>query len=80
MPSLQRKVVSVADTQKITQAMKMVSSTELNRVQDGIFYTPGHYADQLREVLGKLSEGMNRASHPHSFSITSGVTGMRPDF
>jgi F0F1-type ATP synthase gamma subunit len=40
MPSLQRKVVPVADTQKITQAMKMGSSTKLKRVQDRIFFRP----------------------------------------
>ena len=66
MPSLQsvrRKIESVKKTQKITKAMKMVSAAKLKRAQDRIL-AARPYAHQLREVMGNLSERVNRASHP----------------
>ncbi|WNM58994.1 ATP synthase F1 subunit gamma [Candidatus Nitrospira allomarina] len=66
MPSLQslrRKIASVKNTQKITKAMKMVSAAKLKRAQDRIL-AARPYAHQLREVMGHLSERVNRASHP----------------
>jgi F-type H+-transporting ATPase subunit gamma len=66
MPSLQslrRKIASVKNTQKITKAMKMVAAAKLKRAQDRIL-TARPYAHQLREVMGNLSERVNRASHP----------------
>ncbi|HBP90068.1 MAG TPA: ATP synthase F1 subunit gamma [Nitrospirales bacterium] len=66
MPSLQslrRKISSVKNTQKITKAMKMVSAAKLKRAQDRIL-AARPYAHQLREVMGHLSERVNRASHP----------------
>jgi F-type H+-transporting ATPase subunit gamma len=66
MPSLQslrRKIASVKNTQKITKAMKMVSAAKLKRAQDRIL-AARPYAHQLREVMGNLSERVNRASHP----------------
>jgi F-type H+-transporting ATPase subunit gamma len=66
MPSLQslrRKIASVKNTQKITKAMKMVSAAKLKRAQDRIL-AARPYAHQLRDVMGNLSERVNRASHP----------------
>ncbi len=66
MPSLQslrRKIASVKNTQKITKAMKMVAAAKLKRAQDRILKARP-YAHQLREVMGNLSQRVNRASHP----------------
>jgi F-type H+-transporting ATPase subunit gamma len=66
MPSLQslrRKISSVKNTQKITKAMKMVSAAKLKRAQDRIL-AARPYAHQLREVMGNLSDRVNRSSHP----------------
>jgi len=66
MPSLQslrRKIASVKNTQKITKAMKMVAASKLKRAQNRIL-AARPYAHQLREVMGNLSQRVNRASHP----------------
>jgi F-type H+-transporting ATPase subunit gamma len=66
MPSLQslrRKITSVKNTQKITKAMKMVAASKLKRAQNRIL-AARPYAHQLREVMGNLSQRVNRASHP----------------
>jgi F-type H+-transporting ATPase subunit gamma len=66
MPSLQslrRKIASVKNTQKITKAMKMVSAAKLKRAQDRIL-AARPYAHQLRDVMGNLSQRVNRSSHP----------------
>ena len=66
MPSLQslrRKIVSVKNTQKITKAKKMVAASKLKRAQNRIL-AARPYALQLREVMGNLSQRVNRASHP----------------
>lgn len=43
--------------------MKMVSAAKLKRAQDRIL-AARPYSHQLREVMGNLSERVNRASHP----------------
>jgi F-type H+-transporting ATPase subunit gamma len=43
--------------------MKMVSAAKLKRAQDRIL-AARPYAHQLRDVMGNLSERVNRASHP----------------
>jgi F-type H+-transporting ATPase subunit gamma len=63
LQSLRRKIASVKNTQKITKAMKMVSAAKLKRAQDRIL-AARPYAHQLREVMGNLSERVNRSSHP----------------
>ncbi len=66
MPSLQslrRKIASVKNTQKITKAMKMVAAAKLKRAQDRIL-SARPYAHKLRDVMGNLSNRVNRASHP----------------
>ncbi len=66
MPSLQslrRKIASVKNTQKITKAMKMVAAAKLKRAQERIL-SARPYAHQLREVMGNLSQRVNRSSHP----------------
>ncbi len=63
LQSLRRKIVSVKNTQKITKAMKMVAASKLKRAQNRIL-TARPYAHQLREVMGNLSQRVNRASHP----------------
>ena len=66
MPSLQslrRKIASVKNTQKITKAMKMVAAAKLKRAQERILASRP-YAHQMREVMGNLSQRVNRASHP----------------
>ena len=66
MPSLQslrRKIASVKNTQKITKAMKMVSAAKLKRAQDRIL-SARPYSHKLRDVMGNLSNRVNRSSHP----------------
>lgn len=66
MPSLQslrRKIASVKNTQKITKAMKMVAAAKLKRSQDRIL-SARPYAHKLRDVVGNLSERVNRSAHP----------------
>ncbi|MEE8126501.1 MAG: ATP synthase F1 subunit gamma [Nitrospirales bacterium] len=66
MPSLQslrRKIASVKNTQKITKAMMMVSAAKFKRAQDRIL-AARPYALQMREVIGNLSQRVNRESHP----------------
>ncbi|MBA3612920.1 MAG: ATP synthase F1 subunit gamma [Nitrospirales bacterium] len=63
LQSLRRKISSVKNTQKITKAMKMVSAAKLKRAQDRIL-AARPYSHQLREVMGNLSDRVNRASHP----------------
>ena len=66
MPSLQslrRKISSVKNTQKITKAMKMVSSAKLKRAQSRILaFRP--YGLKMREVVANLSRRVNRDLHP----------------
>jgi F-type H+-transporting ATPase subunit gamma len=63
LQSLRRKIASVKNTQKITKAMKMVAAAKLKRAQERIL-AARPYAHQLREVMGNLSQRVNRASHP----------------
>jgi len=63
LQSLRRKIASVKNTQKITKAMKMVAAAKLKRSQERILKARP-YAHQLREVMGNLSQRVNRASHP----------------
>ena len=63
LQSLRRKIASVKNTQKITKAMKMVAASKLKRAQNRIL-AARPYAHQLREVMGNLSQRVNRASHP----------------
>ncbi|MBI3603362.1 MAG: ATP synthase F1 subunit gamma [Nitrospirae bacterium] len=66
MPSLQslrRKIAAFKNTQKITKAMKMVAAAKLKRSQDRIL-AARPYALKMRDVLGNLSQRVNRASHP----------------
>lgn len=66
MPSLQslrRKISAFKNTQKITNAMKMVAAAKLKRSQDRIL-AARPYAHEMRGVLGNLSRRVNRASHP----------------
>jgi len=66
MPSLQslrRKISSFKNTQKITKAMKMVSSAKLRRAQSRILaFRP--YGLKMREVVANLSRRVNRDLHP----------------
>ena len=48
------RIISVASTQQITKAMKMVSAAKLRRAQDAIIQLRP-YAQKLREILENLS-------------------------
>ena len=63
LQSLRRKIASVKNTQKITKAMKMVAAAKFKRAQDRIL-AARPYALQMREVIGSLSQRVNRESHP----------------
>jgi F-type H+-transporting ATPase subunit gamma len=66
MPSLQslrRKIAAFKNTQKITKAMKMVAAAKLKRSQDRILGARP-YAHKMRDVLGNLSQRVNRSAHP----------------
>ena len=66
MPSLQslrRKIAAFKNTQKITKAMKMVAAAKLKRSQDRIL-AARPYAHGMRDVVGNLSQRVNRFAHP----------------
>lgn len=66
MPNLKdirKRIISVANTQKITKAMKMVSAAKLRRAKDEVLATRP-YASKLLEVIHHLAEHVDTESHP----------------
>ena len=63
LQNLRRKIASVKNTQKITKAMKMVSSAKLKRAQNRIL-AARPYAIRLRQILERVSQRVSPSVHP----------------
>ena len=76
MPSLRdirRRIVSVKNTQQITNAMKMVSAAKLQRAQDRVM-AARPYSQRLRQVLEHLDARVRPDIHPLLAPRDSGRT------
>ena len=76
MPSLRdirRRIVSVKNTQQITNAMKMVSAAKLQRAQDRVL-AARPYSQRLRQVLEHLDARVRPDIHPLLAPRNSGKT------
>ena len=60
---IRKRIASVKNTQKITNAMKMVAAAKLRRAEENIT-AARPYADKMREVLASLASRTNPAAHP----------------
>jgi len=66
MPSLRdirKRIASVKNTQKITNAMKMVAAAKLRRAEEAI-KSGRPFADKMREVLMSVSSRTDSSQHP----------------
>jgi F-type H+-transporting ATPase subunit gamma len=60
---LRKRIASVKNTQKITNAMKMVSAAKLRRAEESI-KSARPFADKMRDVLMSLAARINPGAHP----------------
>ncbi len=60
---LRKRIASVKNTQKITNAMKMVSAARLRRAEEAI-KSARPFADKMRDVLMSLAARTNPGAHP----------------
>ncbi len=60
---IRKRIASVKNTQKITNAMKMVSAAKLRRAEESI-KAARPYSERMREVLLSLAARVNPAVHP----------------
>ncbi len=60
---IRKRIASVKNTQKITNAMKMVSAAKLRRAEEAI-KAARPFADKMREVLMSLASRANPSAHP----------------
>lgn len=66
MPSLRdirKRIASVKNTQKITNAMRMVAAAKLRRAEEAV-KSARPFADKMREVLLSLATRTNPRAHP----------------
>ena len=59
---IRKRIASVKNTQKITNAMKMVAAAKLRRAEENVT-AARPFADKMREVLASLASRTNPASH-----------------
>lgn len=59
---IRKRIASVKNTQKITNAMKMVSAAKLRRAEEAIT-AARPYSDKMRDVLMSLASRTNPSSH-----------------
>ncbi len=59
---LRKRIASVKNTQKITNAMKMVSAAKLRRAEEAI-KSARPFSDKMRDVLMSLAERVNPGAH-----------------
>ena len=64
---IRAKIASVKSTQKITKAMQMVATSKMPRAQERMRHARP-YAEQMRNVLGHLTEA--NPDYPHAFLQT----------
>lgn len=60
---IRKRIASVKNTQKITNAMKMVSAAKLRRAEEAI-KSARPFSDKMRDVLMSLAARANPAGHP----------------
>jgi F-type H+-transporting ATPase subunit gamma len=60
---LRKRIASVKNTQKITNAMKMVSAAKLRRAEEAI-KSARPFAEKMRDVLMSLAARINPGAHP----------------
>ena len=60
---IRKRIASVKNTQKITNAMKMVAAAKLRRAEEAI-KAGKPYADKMRDVLASLASRINPGVHP----------------
>lgn len=60
---IRKRIASVKNTQKITNAMKMVSAAKLRRAEESI-KAARPFGDKMREVLMSLAARVNPSVHP----------------
>lgn len=60
---IRKRIRSVENVKKITQAMEMVSSAKLNRIKN-TFYSSHPYFLNLERILTRLLSDLNYAAHP----------------
>jgi F-type H+-transporting ATPase subunit gamma len=60
---IRKRIASVQKTQKITQAMKMVSAAKFNRATNAVL-AARPYAAKIHEVLAAVSSGLDPEVHP----------------
>jgi F-type H+-transporting ATPase subunit gamma len=60
---LRKRIASVKNTQKITNAMKMVSAARLRRAEEAI-KSARPFAEKMRDVLMSLAARINPSAHP----------------
>ncbi len=63
LQSIQRRIASVKNTEKITRAMKLVSASKLRRAQERILGARP-YSEKFAQVLRELSANVERESYP----------------
>jgi len=63
LKQIKRRITSVASTQQITKAMKMVAAAKLRKAQEAILLARP-YALRLQEALSALAAAQDPASHP----------------
>lgn len=64
LKEIRNRITSVASTQQITKAMKMVAAAKLRRAQDAITQMRP-YAKSLNDILGNLSENAGEVTSPY---------------
>jgi F-type H+-transporting ATPase subunit gamma len=60
---IRKRIASVKNTQKITNAMKMVAAAKLRRAEEAI-KAARPFSDKMRDVLMSLSARVNPSAHP----------------
>ncbi|HMK35986.1 MAG TPA: ATP synthase F1 subunit gamma [Desulfomonilaceae bacterium] len=60
---IRKRIASVKNTQKITNAMKMVAAAKLRRAEEAI-KAARPFSDKMREVLTSLAARVNPSAHP----------------
>jgi F-type H+-transporting ATPase subunit gamma len=60
---IRKRIASVKNTQKITNAMRMVAAAKLRRAEDSI-NAARPFADKMRSVMQSLASRANPAAHP----------------
>ncbi|HXV37037.1 MAG TPA: ATP synthase F1 subunit gamma [Myxococcota bacterium] len=63
LKDIQRRIGSIKKTQQITRAMRMVSGAKLRRAQTAS-ENARPYADGMREIVARVSQGLSEDIHP----------------